>query len=107
MKLALSAHWRAAMMIAAAINFCALNNVAGAADTSSAAKSQGPWVIVPATRSPVVFSGTNYLIVWRLNTLTGELDACTYDPGGWKSPAFPGGVAPPRLDCTDLNRPSK
>jgi hypothetical protein len=28
-------------------------------------------------------SGTSYLFAWKLDTKTGDIEVCTYDPGGW------------------------
>jgi hypothetical protein len=32
--------------------------------------------------------------------VTGSVEVCTFDPGGWKSPASLGGVANITLECT-------
>jgi hypothetical protein len=41
------------------------------------------FVLVPASKNPIVASGTSYLFAWRLDTKSGEVSVCTYDPGGW------------------------
>ena len=60
-------------------------------------KSQEPkqgeqrrWVIVPATNSPVTNQGSPFIFAWRLDTQTGALEMCTYDPGGWPNPVTKG-----------------
>jgi hypothetical protein len=43
----------------------------------------GRYTIVPASNNPVLASGTSYLFAWKLDTKTGDIEVCTYDPGGW------------------------
>jgi hypothetical protein len=47
----------------------------------------GRWVIVPATANPLTNSGNPLIYAWRLDTETGALEMCTYDPGGYPNPA--------------------
>jgi hypothetical protein len=47
--------------------------------------SNGPWVVVPAASGPyagVNRNNTTLFSAWRLNSQTGALEFCTYDPGG-------------------------
>jgi hypothetical protein len=52
---------------------------------SSQSSAQGAWTVVPAAAGP--YSGANrnssaLFSAWRINTVTGSLEFCTYDPGG-------------------------
>ena len=57
------------------------------------------FVLVPASNNPIVTSGTSYLFAWRLDTRSGEVSVCTYDPGGWANVVrkLP---APESVSCT-------
>lgn len=68
------------------------------------ADEQPRWVVVPAAASPVTSSGTPYIFAWRLDTRTGNLEMCTYDPGGWVN-AVTKLPAPEALNCTIANKP--
>lgn len=57
------------------------------------------FVLVPASNNPVVASGTSYLFAWRINTKSGEVSVCTYDPGGWIN-AVTKTPAPENVSCT-------
>jgi hypothetical protein len=53
--------------------------------TSGASSGNGPWVIVPAGTGPypgINRNNTTLFSAWRLNSQTGALEFCTYDPGG-------------------------
>jgi hypothetical protein len=70
--------------LGAALGGCAFVLVLAVLSSCAArAEDQGRWVVVPATSTPVVASATNYIFAWRLDTKTGTLEMCTYDPGGW------------------------
>jgi hypothetical protein len=43
----------------------------------------GRWILVPATSNPVMNEGSPFMFAWRLDTKTGALEMCLYDPGGW------------------------
>jgi hypothetical protein len=62
-------------------------------------KMSGRWAVVPATNGPIVIAGTTYLFAWRLDTQPGNLELCTYDPGGWKNEAT-GLITSESLSCT-------
>jgi hypothetical protein len=57
------------------------------------------FVLVPASNNPVMASGTLFLFAWRLDTKSGEVSVCTYDPGGWTnaSTKLP---APESMSCS-------
>lgn len=65
----------------------------------------GRWTIVPALSAPVTVAGTSYLFGWRLDTKTGDLELCTYDPGGWIS-AVTKMPAPQAVSCTVPDKPN-
>jgi hypothetical protein len=65
----------------------------------AANKTSGRWTVVPAANGPTVVAGTTYFFAWRLDTQTGNLELCTYDPGGWKN-AVTGYIASESLNCT-------
>ena len=55
------------------------------AKSAQSAAAPGPWTVVPATVGPYTGANRNnsaLFSAWRLNTLTGSLEFCTYDPGG-------------------------
>ena len=67
------------------------------------AEEPARWIVIPATTAPVVSSGSPLLFAWRLDTKTGALAMCTYDPGGWANAnKLP---APETLNCTAPNNP--
>jgi hypothetical protein len=57
------------------------------------------FVLVPASNNPIVASGTSFLFAWRLDTKSGEVSVCTYDPGGWTN-ALTKLPAPENVSCT-------
>jgi hypothetical protein len=61
---------------------------------------QSRFVLVPASNNPIVASGTSYLFAWRLDTRSGEVSVCTYDPGGWTN-APTKLPAPEVVSCTE------
>jgi len=60
------------------------------------------WIVIPATQSPVFNQGSPFIFAWRLDTKTGALEMCTYDPGGWVNQVtkIPANEA---LNCTPAN----
>jgi hypothetical protein len=65
--------------------------------------SDSNWIIVPATSNPVTNHGSPFMFAWHLDTKTGALEMCTYDPGGWN--LLDGKPAPESLNCTRANLP--
>ncbi len=63
----------------------------------------GQWAIVPASSTPVTYLKSQFFVAWRINTATGALEACTYDPGGWVTVTST--IAPDKLSCTAANNP--
>jgi hypothetical protein len=59
----------------------------------------GRWIVIPATSNPVMNQGTPFMFAWRLDTKTGALQMCTYDPGGWTNTATKMPM-PDNLNCT-------
>jgi hypothetical protein len=60
----------------------------------------GRWSVVPVSGNPPSDSSQQIAyFAWRIDTVTGSLEMCTFDPGGWKSAGVPGGVARPSLEC--------
>lgn len=70
-------------------------------NTKTASSENGRWVVVPATANPVVNQGTPYMFAWRLDTKTGDLEMCTYDPGGWTRAIS---KKPETLNCSPVTR---
>jgi hypothetical protein len=68
--------------------------------TGARANRAKPLVLVPASNNPIVASGTSYLFAWRLDTRSGEVSVCTYDPGGWTN-APTKLPAPEVVSCTE------
>jgi hypothetical protein len=67
--------------LASALSGC---DRSGAKPAQSSASS-GPWTVVPATVGPYAGANRNnsaLFSAWRINTVTGSLEFCTYDPGG-------------------------
>jgi hypothetical protein len=60
----------------------------------------GRWVVVPVSGAPPRDGQQIAYFAWRIDTLMGSLEMCTFDPGGWKNASAPGGIAVPSLDCT-------
>jgi hypothetical protein len=60
----------------------------------------GRWAIVPVSGAALHDAQQYLYFAWRIDTVTGSLEMCTFDPGGWKVPTAPGGIAPQALDCT-------
>ena len=59
------------------------------------------WTVIPTGESTV--SGTTYFHAWRLDTQTGELAFCEYDPGGAQLPN--GTVTGASLNCSTSDKP--
>ena len=59
----------------------------------------GRYAVVPATSNPVMNQRSPFLFAWRLDTQTGALQMCTYDPGGWTNTATKMPM-PETLNCT-------
>jgi hypothetical protein len=68
------------------------------------AEDAGRWIVTPATQNPMINQGSPFVFAWRLDTKTGALEMCTYDPGGWINAAakMP---QPESLNCTPANTP--
>jgi hypothetical protein len=78
---------------------------AGCGNAPAFAQDAGHWVVVPATQGPIFNQGSPFIFAWRLDTKTGALEMCTYDPGGWMNPT---GKMPhaESLGCTPANVPT-
>ena len=61
------------------------------------------FVLVPASTNPVMSSGTLFLFAWRLDTKSGEVSVCTYDPGGWTNAS----TKLPAPESTSCSAPAK
>jgi hypothetical protein len=61
------------------------------------------FVLVPASNNPVMASGTLFLFAWRLDTKSGEVSVCTYDPGGWTNAS----TKQPAPESTSCSAPAK
>ena len=65
------------------------------------AKPNAPqWIVVPASTSPYTAGNSNntpLYSAWRLNTKTGALEFCYYDPGGTVTGTA---VTPEKLTCS-------
>jgi hypothetical protein len=74
---------------------------------SPPAEPPNHWTVVP--NGPTVDHGITYYTAWRLDTQTGELALCTYDPGPATPVMSPDGkkilVAGPRLVCDPPETP--
>jgi hypothetical protein len=70
------------------------------AEAASSEATIGRWSIVPLSNTPVRDKDQVLFFAWRIDTVTGSVEVCTFDPGGWKSPASLGGVANITLECT-------
>jgi hypothetical protein len=58
------------------------------------------WIVVPASTSPYTAGNPNnspLYSAWRVNTKTGALEICYYDPGGTVIGAT---VTPEKLTCS-------
>jgi hypothetical protein len=64
------------------------------------AESVGRWQIVPIIGPPMDVRGTPHYYAWRIDTVTGVVQMCAYDPGGWKRADAPGGIVRETLECT-------
>lgn len=55
----------------------------GLAACEQPAPQAGKWIIVPTSMAGPIFRGTSgaTYFAWRLNTATGDLEACTYEAG--------------------------
>lgn len=73
--------------------------------SSFASASDGDrWIVVPASQNAVKNQGSPFFFAWRLDTKTGALEMCTYDPGGWMmATKLP---APESLNCSPANVPN-
>jgi hypothetical protein len=60
----------------------------------------GRYTVTPVFGGAIEVDGTPHYFAWRLDTATGDLQVCVYDPGGWKRPGIPGGVVSEKLTCT-------
>jgi hypothetical protein len=70
-----------ALALAGALSGCDRSGAKPAQSASAA----GPWTVVPATAGPYAGANRNnsaLFSAWRINTVTGSLEFCTYDPGG-------------------------
>jgi len=77
-----------------------LFTIAMISSVSAADNDVSRWAIVPAANQPIMVSGTPYFFAWLLDTKTGQVKFCTYQPGGWevikgKAPM------PETLECTN------
>jgi len=70
------------------------------ATNQSFADTVGRWQLMPVIGPPIDVGGTPHYYAWRLDTVTGDLQMCAYDPGGWKRLEAPDGVVKETLDCT-------
>lgn len=57
----------------------------------------GRWTITPASNGAVTIDGHPYLLAWRLDTKTGDIELCTFDP----NPQPISGAVPPALSCSE------
>lgn len=80
--------------------------VTAALNKAVVAEEANRWIVVPATQNPIMNQGSPFLFAWRLDTKTGALEMCTYDPGGWINSAtkMP---APETFNCTTPNLPAQ
>src|SRR5580658_1844211 len=63
----------------------------------------GRWLVVPASNVPLAKDGQNYWTAWRMDTKTGDLEFCIYDPGGFGS--GPKSLSqPPSLNCGPMEK---
>jgi hypothetical protein len=62
--------------------------------------ASGRWAILPVYSGPIDVGGTPHYFAWRLDTLTGSLEMCSYDPGSWKKITAPEGVATEQIACS-------
>jgi hypothetical protein len=61
----------------------------------------GRWAVVPAS-SGITLGGNPYLMAWRLDTKSGDLEMCIYDPGDFSlTKKIP---IPASLSCTPAAR---
>jgi hypothetical protein len=74
--------------------------------TQALAQNAGRWQIVPTIGAPIDVRGTPHYYAWRIDTVTGALQMCAYDPGGWKRPDAPGGVGQETLECSPSKLPA-
>src|SRR5580700_8948951 len=100
-------HWKRESIAMRSLFLLALALSAAVPVLTNPALSQDAtrWIVVPATQSPVVNQGSPFIFAWRLDTKTGALEMCTYDPGGWMNAAakMPQSES---LNCTPANTPS-
>ncbi len=77
---------RRGRILATAAAFIALNGCSRPENKSNVASAHGgAWVVVPAASGPypgINRNNTTLFSAWRLNSQTGALEFCTYDPGG-------------------------
>lgn len=70
------------------------------------AQNRGRWHIAPIPGPPMEVHGTPHYFAWKIDTVTGAVQVCAYDPGGWKRPNTPGGVGQETLECFPSKSPS-
>jgi hypothetical protein len=58
----------------------------------------GRYQLMPAMGPPIDVRGTLHFHAWRIDTQTGALQMCSYDPGGWKGFAQ---NSKERLECSE------
>ena len=59
----------------------------------------GRYQLMPAMGPPIDVRGTLHFHAWRMDTQTGALQMCSYDPGGWKR--FGPQGSQERLECSE------
>ena len=59
----------------------------------------GRYQLMPAMGPPVEVRGTLHFHAWRMDTQTGALQMCSYDPGGWARLGPQGSKE--RLECSE------
>lgn len=62
----------------------------------------GRFKITPAGTGPMIIGGHPYLSAWRLDTKTGDLELCTFDP----DPPTIGKLPAPQLGCSNRDEAS-
>jgi hypothetical protein len=82
---------------------CLVMATSAQAQQNAGSNENGRWVVVPANSNPVMNPDTEspLMFAWRLDTRTGALEMCKYDPGGWTTNAKK--IAPEALNCTQAS----
>ena len=70
------------------------------ADEESEGDVVGRWTVVPAPGGPLKQGDALLYFGWRIDTVTGGLEMCTFDVGGQTVASAPGAATPPTLTCT-------